>query len=346
MCPLIKELKKRESVDVRVLSTGQHKEMLDEVLKFENIKPDYDFSLMKIGQTLSYLTVSILSQTEKILDELLPDFVLVHGDTVTAFAGALASFYKKIPICHVEAGLRTFDKYNPYPEEFNRGAIARMATYHFAPTEANKESLLREGIDEKNIFVVGNTVIDALKKNVMQNYSHENLPSENFIILTAHRRENIGEGMERIFSAVKRVCETKKIKAVYPIHKNEAILPIAEKVFKNSDSVKIIPPLEVFDFHNFLAKCKLIITDSGGVQEEAGYLGKPVLITRKTTERKELFTNSSAKLVGNDENEIFEEAKRLIENDEYYKLSAVPTRAFGDGNTASRIADIFLECKL
>ena len=340
MCPIINELRKNKSIDLRVLSTGQHRDMLDSVLDFENIRIDYDFSLMKIGQTLTYLTVEILNRTEKMLEELLPDFVLVHGDTVTAFAGALAAFYKKIPVCHIEAGLRTYDKNNPYPEEFNRSAIARIASYHFAPTATNKENLIREGVDKSKIFVTGNTVIDALKKNLTEDYAHADLPNDDFIILTAHRRENIGNGMKQIFLAVGAVASLMKIKVIYPVHKNEKILPIAMNLFGNNDYVKMIAPLGVFDFHNFLARCKIVVTDSGGIQEEASYLGKPIIVTRKTTERKELFAKDTIKLVGNDSEAIFDEVKKLITDERYYALSSVKSDCFGDGYSAVKIAKI------
>ena len=341
-CVLIKELKNRKDIDLKVLSTGQHKDMLDEVLKYEDIRVDFDLSLMKRGQKLSYLTERILNRVGRILDELLPDFVLVHGDTVTAFAGALAAFYKGIPVCHVEAGLRTYDKHNPYPEEFNRAAISRMASYHFAPTEENKRNLICEGIDEASIFVTGNTVIDALRKNVDEKYEDLRLPSGDFLILTAHRRENLGEGMREVFSAVSTLATEERISVVYPVHKNEKILPLAEEVFYGNAYVKLTEPLGVRDFHNFLSKCKFVITDSGGIQEEAAYLGKPLLITRKTTERKELFTNCGAKLVGTDKEHILSEAKKLLNDNEYYCSSSVPSKVFGDGCSSHRIADILV----
>ena len=339
MCPLIKEVKKVKSIDLKVLSTGQHKQMLDTVLDKENIKKDFDLSLMKIGQTLTYLTTAVLYRTEKIIDELLPDFVLVHGDTTSAFAGALAAFYKKIPIGHVEAGLRTYDGFNPYPEEFNRCAISRMASYHFAPTESNKQNLILEGLDPDKIFVTGNTVIDALKNNLRNGYEHELLPKESFIILTMHRRESLGGAMADVFSAVRAIALKKNIKVVYPVHKNEKILAVAKKAFSGCKNVNLIPPLDSFEFHNFLAKCRFVITDSGGIQEEASYLGKPLLVTRKCTERKELFANFSSKLVGNDVNALVSEAERLIDDEEYYRQTAVPTSIYGNGNASQKIAE-------
>ena len=340
MCPLIKELKAKREMDVKVVSTGQHRDMLDEVLKFENVVADHDMSLMKIGQTLSYLTCEILTRLGRILDELLPDLVLVHGDTVTAFAASLAAFYKRIPVCHVEAGLRSYDNENPYPEEFNRAAISKMATYHFAPTELNKENLIREGISAESIFVTGNTVIDAVRKNVTLKYAHPDMPKGDFIILTAHRRENIGEGMKSVFSAVDAIAKELGIEVVYPVHKNERILSLVREAFLDNVYVRVIPPLCVWDFHNFLSRCKLVITDSGGIQEEAAYLGKPVLITRKVTERKELFANCGAKLVGTDKNEIFRAVKILLENEELYEKCTVPSLAFGDGYASRKIAEI------
>lgn len=338
MCPLIKELKKNKNAEVKLLSTGQHKSMLDDVLKIENVKVDYDLSLMKKGQTLSYLTEEILNRAGEILDELLPDFVLVHGDTVSAFAGSLAAFYRKIPIGHAEAGLRTFDNENPYPEEFNRCAIAKMATYHFAPTKLNCKNLMREGVEKSRIFITGNTVIDALVKNLTKKYSHEHLPNEDFVILTAHRRESLGKDMENVFSAVKRIAEELKVKIIYPIHENEKILHLAKKTFEGSENVKIIPPLRVDDFHNFLSRSKFVITDSGGVQEEAAFLGKPLLITRKCTERKELLSKSAFILTGSDERRIFNESEKLLLNGKYYKKIAKPSSDFGNGTASVKIA--------
>jgi len=335
MCPLIKELKKEKSIDLRVLSTGQHKTMLDDVLKIENVKVDYDLSLMKKGQTLSYLTTEILNGVVRISEELLPDFILVHGDTVTAFAASLAAFYRKIPIGHVEAGLRTFDKYNPYPEEVYRCAISKMASYHFAPTEMNMENLIREGIKKESIFVTGNTVIDALVKNLAKKSRSGLVPEGDFVIFTAHRRESFGEDMKNVFLAVKELSERENVRVIYPIHKNERILSLANEIFEGNGKVKIIPPLLVDEFHVLLSKCKFIITDSGGIQEEAAYLGKPLLITRKCTERKELLSNEGVKLVGSDVDAILKEAHLLLNNSEYYEKNSVPSLAFGDG-TASR----------
>lgn len=343
MCQLIKEIKKNGSIKLKVLSTGQHQEMLDCVLEKENIEKDYDLSLMKIGQTLSYLTSEILIRTERIIDKHLPDFVLVHGDTTSAFAGALSAFYKNVPVGHVEAGLRTYDVLNPYPEEFNRCAISKMASYHFAPTESNKQNLIREGIDKDKIFVTGNTVIDALKNNLRDKYTHGDLPRESFIILTMHRRESIGKEMADVFSAVKRIADGENIKIVYPIHKNEKIIALANGILGGCENVKIIPALNPFDFHNFLARCRLVITDSGGIQEEASYLGKPLLITRKCTERRELLANPIAKLVGSNSDEIVFETKRLIEDDKYYNETATSSTVFGDGNASYRIASKLFE---
>ncbi len=343
MCPLIKELKKRKEINVKLLSSGQHREMLDGVLKNENIEKDYDLSVMKIGQTLSYLTSRVLEGTQRVIDELLPDLVLVHGDTTTAFAGALAAFYKKIPVCHVEAGLRTYDSQNPYPEEFNRCAISRIASYHFAPTVDNKEALVKEGIDERRIYVTGNTVIDALLGNLNIGYYHPLLPNEDFAILTMHRRESLGNDMEQVFFAVREIAERKGIKIVYPMHKNEKIISLAKKTLNGVCGIKIIRPLSPYDFHNFLSRCKFVITDSGGIQEEASYLGKPVLITRKCTERKELLTNCGVKLVGCDKDRITSEAYKMLENEDYYKEISVPTKTFGTGNSSKRIAEILLK---
>lgn len=338
MCPVIKELRKNGGIDLKLLSTGQHKDMLEDVLKIENIKADYDFSLMKVGQTLSYLTAEILHRTEKIIDELKPDLVLIHGDTTSSFAGALAAFYKRIPIAHIEAGLRTYDNGNPYPEELNRCAISRMAKFHFAPTEQNKINLIKEGIKETDVFVTGNTVIDVLKKNIENRRVCDILLGEEFIILTSHRRENLGEEMKSVFRVVKRISEELGMTVVYPIHKNEKILALAASVLSESKNIKIIPPLKVDVFHLILSKCRFVITDSGGIQEEASYLGKPLLITRKHTERKELLSYNGFKLVGSDEKVIFEESKKLIFDNEYYNKNAIPTKVFGDGNASVMIA--------
>lgn len=341
-CQLIKALSENEKNKVFVLSTGQHRDMLNDVLKIEGVKVDYDLSLMKKGQTLSYLTSAILCRAGEIIDELLPDFIFVQGDTVTALAGALAAFYRKIPICHVEAGLRTYDNENPYPEEFNRCAIGKMAKYHFAPTEAACENLVREGIEKTRIFITGNTVIDVLVKNVKENYTHALLPNEPFVILTAHRRESLGSDMKSVFSAVRAIAE-EGIKVIYPIHKNERIHALANDAFSGAENVKIIPPLCVYDFHNFLSRCRFVITDSGGVQEEASYLGKPIVITRKCTERKELLSNPAAKIVGSDKNAIVSEARRLFFDDDYYTQIAKPSAVFGDGNASRKIARILDE---
>ena len=291
MCPLIKELKRRKSVQTIVCGTGQHREMLKQVLDVFDVVPDYDLSIMKDKQTLFDISVRILSGMDTLLDEVNPDVVLVHGDTTTTFATALACFYKKIPIGHVEAGLRTYDIYSPYPEEFNRQVVGLIAKYHFAPTEQSKTNLISEGKDPSTVFVTGNTVIDALRTTVREGYSHPELEwvaDSRLIIITAHRRESLGEPMRNMFSAVKRiVCEYPDVKVIYPVHMNPNVRAIANEILNDSDRIRLIEPLGVVDFHNFLARSYLILTDSGGIQEEAPSLGKPVLVMRDTTERPE-----------------------------------------------------------
>lgn len=284
MCPLIKELKRRKSVQTIVCVTGQHREMLKQVLDVFDVVPDYDLSIMKDKQTLFDISVRILSGMDTLLDEVNPDVVLVHGDTTTTFATALACFYKKIPIGHVEAGLRTYDIYSPYPEEFNRQVVGLIAKYHFAPTEQSKTNLISEGKDPSTVFVTGNTVIDALRTTVREGYSHPELEwvaDSRLIIITAHRRESLGEPMRNMFSAVKRiVCEYPDVKVIYPVHMNPNVRAIANEILNDSDRIRLIEPLGVVDFHNFLARSYLILTDSGGIQEEAPSLGKPVLVMR------------------------------------------------------------------
>ena len=347
MCPLVLELKKRQNVNVTVCATGQHREMLDSVLNAFSVLPDYDLYIMKEKQTLSYITSEILVGVGELLDSVKPDTVLVHGDTATAFAAALAAFYRRIPIGHVEAGLRTYDIYSPYPEEFNRQAISILASYHFAPTPLAKSNLIREGRAPEQIYVTGNTAIDALKTTVRSDYTHPYLEwarGSRLIMLTAHRRENLGEPMRNMFRAIRRILgEHSDVKAIYPIHPNPAVREIASEIFCDCDQIKIIEPLDVLDFHNFLAKSHLILTDSGGIQEEAPSFGKPVLVMRDTTERPEGVKAGTLKLVGTDENNIYESFKILLEDNNAYSKMTKATNPYGDGFASRRIADILCE---
>lgn len=347
MCPLVKELKTRDNLDTVVCVTGQHKEMLDQVLNAFGVKPDYNLSIMKDMQTLFDVTINILEKMKLVLKEVKPDVVLVHGDTSTTFVTALACFYLQVPIGHVEAGLRTYNIYSPYPEEFNRQAVGIMAQYNFAPTEMSKEHLLKEGKDLKSIYVTGNTAIDALKTTVREDYSHKQLDwvaESRLIMITAHRRENLGEPMRNMFKAIKRIVEEHlDIKVIYPIHMNPNVRQTANEILGNNDRVRIIEPLEVFDFHNFLAKSYLILTDSGGIQEEAPSLGKPVLVMRDTTERPEGIEAGTLKLVGTEENIIYKNFKLLLENKKVYEKMSKASNPYGDGYASKRIADILCE---
>lgn len=344
MCPLVKELKTREKLETIVCVTGQHREMLDQVLEAFDVVPDYDLSIMKDKQTLFDVTINILDKMRDVLKEVKPDVVLVHGDTSTTFVTALACFYMQIPIGHVEAGLRTYDVYSPYPEEFNRQAVGIVSKYNFSPTEMAKENLLKEGKDPSTIYVTGNTVIDALKTTVKENYSHEHLEwasDSRLIMITAHRRENLGKPMENMFRAIKRIIDKNEdIKAIYPIHMNPIVRQTANKIFGDSDRIRIIEPLEVLDFHNFMAQSYLIITDSGGIQEEAPSLGKPVLVMRDTTERPEGIEAGTLKLVGTDEEVIYENFKLLLEDKEEYEKMSEANNPYGDGFASKRIADV------
>lgn len=344
MCPLINELKSRKNMKTVVCVTGQHRQMLDMVLDTFAVVPDYDLSIMKEGQTLFDITTSILNKFGGILDEVKPDVVLVHGDTSTTFATALSCFYKQIAVGHIEAGLRTYDLYNPYPEEFNRQAVSVIAKYNFAPTELAKANLMREGKEESAIYVTGNTAIDALKTTVLEEYTHpELLWAENsrLIMITAHRRENIGEPMHKMFRAIRRVMEEHPdVKAIYPIHMNPVVREIAEAELQGCDRIHIIEPLEVLDFHNFLARSYMILTDSGGIQEEAPSFGKPVLVMRERTERQEGIQAGTLKLVGTDEQTIYESFKLLLEDQSMYDAMAMASNPYGDGLACKRIADI------
>lgn len=344
MCPLVKELKNRENLRTVVCVTGQHRQMLDQVLETFEVVPDYDLSIMKEKQTLFDVTVNILERIKGVLEEVKPDVVLVHGDTSTTFVTTLACFYLQIPVGHVEAGLRTYNIYSPYPEEFNRQAVGIVARYNFAPTEKAKENLLREGKDPNSVYVTGNTAIDALKTTVREEYTHPELEwaaGSRLILLTAHRRENLGEPMHNMFRAIKRVVdEHDDLKVIYPIHMNPLVRQTAAEVFGDDDRFHIIEPLEVLNFHNFLARSYLILTDSGGIQEEAPSLGKPVLVMRDTTERPEGVAAGTLKLVGTSEEVIYREMKRLLTDESAYAAMACASNPYGDGLASKRIADI------
>ncbi|MBR7033315.1 MAG: UDP-N-acetylglucosamine 2-epimerase (non-hydrolyzing) [Clostridia bacterium] len=344
MCPLVKELKARKTLETVVCVTGQHREMLDQVLRAFDVEPDYDLSIMKQGQTLFDVTVTILERIRAVLEEVAPDVVLVHGDTSTTFVTALACFYMQIPVGHVEAGLRTYNIASPYPEEFNRQAVSIVARYNFAPTETSKGNLLREGRDASTIFVTGNTAIDALKTTVREDYSHPELDAvagSRLILITAHRRENLGEPMHSMFRAIRRIVdEHPDVRAIYPIHMNPVVRQAAAEELGGCDRIKIIEPLEVLDFHNFMARSYMILTDSGGIQEEAPSLGKPVLVMRDTTERPEGIAAGTLKLVGTDENVIYDNFKLLLEDRAEYEKMARSSNPYGDGHACERIADI------
>lgn len=344
MCPLVNELKTRKGIETVVCVTGQHRQMLDQVLEVFGVVPDYDLSIMKDKQTLFDITSNILNKIREVLVEAKPDVVLVHGDTSTTFVTALACFYMQIPVGHVEAGLRTYNIYSPYPEEFNRQAVSIIAQYNFAPTELSKSNLVREGKNESRIWVTGNTAIDALKTTVRADYTHPELDwasDSRLIMITAHRRENLGEPMHHMFRAIRRIMdEHPDVKAIYPIHMNPLVRQIADEELSGCERVRIIEPLDVLDFHNFLAYSYMILTDSGGIQEEAPSLGKPVLVMRDTTERPEGLKAGTLKLVGTDEQVIYENFKLLLENkDEYDKMSHA-SNPYGDGLACKRIADI------
>lgn len=344
MCPLVNELKSRKNIETIVCVTGQHRQMLDIVLEAFSVKPDYDLSIMKDKQTLFDITTNILNRIKEVLEKEKPDVVLVHGDTSTTFVTALACFYLQIPVGHVEAGLRTYNIYSPYPEEFNRQAVGIVSQYNFAPTELSKENLLREGKKPETIFVTGNTAIDALKTTIRSDYTHEQLEwakDSRLIMITAHRRENLGEPMKHMFCAIKRIIdEHPDIKAIYPIHMNPVVRETANSILGDCDRIRIIEPLDVLDFHNFLNASYLILTDSGGIQEEAPSLGKPVLVMRDTTERPEGIKAGTLKLVGTEEETIYKEFKTLLENKEEYEKMSKASNPYGDGFACKRIADI------
>lgn len=347
MCPLVKELKSRENIQTFVCVTGQHRQMLDQVLAAFHVVPDYDLSIMKDKQTLFDITTNILNRIKTVLEEVCPDVVLVHGDTSTTFVTALACFYLQIPVGHVEAGLRTYNIHSPYPEEFNRQAVGIISRYNFAPTEVSRQNLLREGKREETIFVTGNTAIDALRTTVRQDYTHPDLQwaeGSRLILITAHRRENLGKPMENMFRAIRRVMdEHPDVKAIYPIHMNPAVRKTARDILGGENRIRIIEPLEVLDFHNFLARSYLVLTDSGGIQEEAPSLGKPVLVMRDTTERPEGIEAGTLKLVGTEETLIYQNFKLLLENQQEYDAMSKASNPYGDGFACKRIADILEE---
>lgn len=344
MCPLVNELKTRKNIETVVCVTGQHRQMLDQVLTTFNVEPDYDLSIMKDKQTLFDVTVNILERIKDVLVEVEPDVVLVHGDTSTTFVTALACFYLQIPVGHVEAGLRTYNIYSPYPEEFNRQTVGIIAQYNFAPTDLSRQNLLNEGKRPETIYVTGNTAIDALKTTVREDYTHPELEwaaDSKLIMITAHRRENLGEPMKNMFRAIKRVMdEHPGLKAIYPIHMNPVVRKTADEILGGDERIRIIEPLEVVDFHNFLSRSYLILTDSGGIQEEAPSLGKPVLVMRDTTERPEGVAARTLKLVGTEEEKIYTEFKKLLEDENEYAKMSNASNPYGDGFACKRIADI------
>lgn len=345
MCPLVKEFKKHDNIKTLVCVTGQHREMLDQVLHIFEVKPDYDLSIMKHNQTLFDITISILTGMQEIFRKEKPDMVLVHGDTSTTFATALACFYLQIPVGHVEAGLRTYNIYSPYPEEFNREAVSIVAKYNFAPTEYSKRNLLKEG--RTSVYVTGNTAIDALRTTIRKDYTHEQLTwagNSKLILVTAHRRENLGNQMHQMFRAVRRIIkEHPDCKAIYPIHMNPDIRMIANEELQGEERIRIIEPLDVLDFHNFMARCYLILTDSGGIQEEAPALGKPVLVMRDTTERPEGIEAGTLKLVGTNEESIYRECDLLLRDKSYYRKMSGAVNPYGDGHACERIVKVILE---
>lgn len=344
MCPLVNELKSRDNVQTIVCVTGQHRQMLDQVLEAFHVTPDYDLSIMKQKQTLFDITTNILLRIREVLEAEKPDVVLVHGDTSTTFVTALACFYLQIPVGHVEAGLRTYNIFSPYPEEFNRQAVGIVSQYNFAPTELSKQNLLNEGKRPETIHVTGNTAIDALKTTVREDYTHPELAwaeGSRLILITAHRRENLGEPMKNMFRAIRRCMdEHPDLKAIYPIHMNPVVRQTADEILGGEERIHIIEPLEVLDFHNFLARSHMILTDSGGIQEEAPSLGKPVLVMRDTTERPEGIAAGTLKLVGTEEEVIYQNFKELLENQDAYDRMSTASNPYGDGFACKRIADI------
>lgn len=344
MCPLVNELKLRKNLNITLCVTGQHRQMLDQVLEAFRVVPDYDLSIMKDKQTLFDISIDILSRIKEVLEQVRPDVVLVHGDTSTTFVTSLACFYLQIPVGHVEAGLRTYNIQSPYPEEFNRQAVSIISQFNFAPTELARQNLLQEGKLAETIYVTGNTAIDALKTTVRKDYTHPELEWAKdcrLILLTAHRRENLGEPMRNMFRAIRRVLdEHPDVKAIYPVHMNPVVRQIANELLGDCMQIHIVEPLDVLDFHNFMARSYLILTDSGGIQEEAPSLGKPVLVMRDTTERPEGVAAGTLKLVGTNEETIYRNFKRLLDDGEYYANMSNASNPYGDGFACKRIADV------
>lgn len=347
MAPLVKELEKRSEIESIVCVTAQHRQMLDQVLEAFNIVPDYDLDIMKQGQTLSDITVRVLKGLEEVMEEVKPDIVLVHGDTTTTFAGAMAAFYHQIPVGHVEAGLRTYNKYSPFPEEMNRQYVGLVADMNFAPTEKSRQNLLNEGKRADTIYVTGNTAIDALQTTVTDEFENEITKwaeDSRLVVLTAHRRENLGEPMRNMFRAIKRIIEKyDDIKVVYPVHLNPLVVNTANEILGDCEKVKLIKPLEVLEFHNLLNKSYLILTDSGGIQEEAPSLGKPVVVLRDTTERPEGIEAGTLKLAGTEEETIFSIIDELLSNKEVYESMSKASNPYGDGKASVRIVDAIIE---
>lgn len=347
MCPIVLELKKRDYVEVVVCVTGQHREMLDSVLDIFGVCADYNLNIMKERQTLFDVTTSVLNNLKPILEKEKPDIVLVHGDTSTTFSAALACFYLNIPIGHVEAGLRTYNMQSPFPEEFNRQAVSKITAYHFAPTETARQNLLKEMLPDDKIYVTGNTAIDALKYTVRNDYHNELLKwvgTSRLILLTAHRRENLGKPMRNIFCAVRRIVEEfADVKVIYPIHMNPAVREIADEILNNNDRIQLIEPLDVIDFHNMMKRSYLVMTDSGGIQEEAPSLGVPVLVLRDTTERPEGIKAGTLRLAGTSEDDIYCACKLLLKDEAAYQAMSHAVNPYGDGTAAIKIAKIICE---
>lgn len=346
MAPVVHELEKREEIESIVCVTAQHREMLDQVLKALKVKPDYDLNIMKQGQTLSDITTRALKGLEDVIKEVKPDIILVHGDTTTTFAGALAAFYQQVAVGHVEAGLRTYNKYSPFPEEMNRQFVGIVSDMNFAPTERSKNNLLREGKKEETIYVTGNTAIDALNLTVDEEYSDEItewIGDDRLIVLTAHRRENLGEPMYRMFKAIRRIIDKyDDVKMVYPVHLNPLVVKAANEVFGDSEKIKLIKPLEVVEFHNLLSRSYLILTDSGGIQEEAPSLGKPVIVLRDTTERPEGIDAGTLKLAGTEEETIYQMVDELLSDSMKYEKMSKASNPYGDGHASERIVDAII----
>ena len=347
MAPLIKELENRDNIDSIVCVTAQHREMLDQVLEIFNINPDYDLNLMKSNQTLTSITANVLEELNTVINEVKPDIVLVHGDTTTTLSASLVAFYNQCKVGHVEAGLRTYNKYSPYPEEINRQVTGVIADLHFAPTNESKKNLIKECKCESDIYVTGNTAIDALKTTVKSNYTNEiidKIGNDRIILLTAHRRENLGDTMKNMFLAIKKIVEEfNDVQVVYPVHLNPKVRDVADEILGDNKKIHLIEPLNVVDFHNFMEKSYIIMTDSGGIQEEAPSLGKPVLVLRDTTERPEGVEAGTLKLVGTNKDNIYEATKELLTDKEVYKAMSTASNPYGDGFASKYIVDIIID---